>query len=515
MNLIKAIIGLVLVVCLIFALRTGEKKSVNQKEKQNGEKQNKETLKVYCAVGIKIPFEKTVEEFEKLYSVDISSEFKGSGHLMGSVKLNPIGDLFIAADSSYTTSLKKDGLIKETLPLAEMHPVIIVQKGNPKNIKSLADFKREDIKIILANPESASIGNVTKKILEAKGDWEAVSANATKNGVFKPTVTEIANDIKMKVMDAAIIWDAIAKQKNYISDFDIIEVDELKTNKETVTVGILTASKNPSLALKFARFLHAKDKGQKHFEAESFTAIQNADTWEDHPTITLYSGGVNRRAIEKTILEFQEREGVTINTSYNGCGILVGQMKAGGKPDAYFACDTSFMTQVNSRFDKPEVLSQTNIVLVVKKGNPLNIKNLEDLAKPGIRLGVGHPEQAALGTLTKKLLDASGLYEKIKPNISVESPSADMIIAQFKTGSLDACLVYTVNVSYMKDEVELIELKDEKSKATQPFGIANYTNNHYLLERFLEAIKNNHNRFTEAGFNYLGSKNSNEPVGLK
>lgn len=473
--------------------------SSSMKMKANDEK----TLKVYCPAGMKTAFEKASKEFEKLYRVQISAEFKGSGHLMGSIKLNPIGDLFIAADSSYTTQLKADGLIKEILPLAEMRPVIIVQKGNPKNIKSIADFKRDDVRIALANPEAAAIGNITKRILEASKDWEAVSQNATKNGVYKPTVTEIANVVKMKAIDAAIIWDATAKQKNYANDFDLIQTDLLNANKELVTVGVLTNSKNPTLALKFARFLHAKDKGQKVFLEEGFTGVPNADTWSDQPSIILYSGGVNRVAIEKTIVEFQKREGVTINTSYNGCGILVGQMKASGKADAYFACDASFMSEVQNKFGPSVNLSETSIAIIVKKGNPLGIKTLEDLAKPGLKIGVGHPEQSALGSLTKKLLESKSLYEKIKPNIRSETPSADMIVAQFKAGSLDVCLVYIANVVYMKNEIEIIPINEDRAIAIQPFAIANNTNNHYLLERFLEALKNNHSHFLNAGFKYL------------
>ncbi len=54
-----------------------------------------------------------------------------------------------------------------------------------------------------------------------------------------------------------------------------------------------------------------------------------------------------RPAIEQTIAEFERREGVKVTRVYNGCGILVAQMKAGEVPDAYFACDSEFMNQVN------------------------------------------------------------------------------------------------------------------------------------------------------------------------
>ena len=41
---------------------------------------------------------------------------------------------------------------------------------------------------------------------------------------------------------------------------------------------------------------------------------------------------------------------MVITPVYNGCGILVSQMKAGEKPDAYFSCDTKFMDMVQERF---------------------------------------------------------------------------------------------------------------------------------------------------------------------
>lgn len=463
-------------------------------------------LKFYCAVNLKIPFENATKEFTKLYGTEFTGEFKGTGDLMGSVKINNVGDLFIAADASFISMMQSEGILKESLPLAKVHPVIIVQKGNPKGIKSLEDFKNENHKIVLQDPKAGSIGKVMSKILTKTGDWDAISNNATKNGAFQPTVAAVANSIKMKAADAAFVWDTTAKQKAYTSDFDVIELDVLKGNIETPTIGVLSNSKNPTLALKFARFLHAKDKGQTYFKTEGFEGIVNADIWDDSPTITLFSGGMNRISIEKTITEFQKREGITINTNYNGCGILVGQMKAGSKPDAYFACDASFMNDIKEKFGPAENLSQTNIAIIVKKGNPLKIKSLEDLTKPGIKIGTGHPEQSALGALTKKLLDSKGLYEKIKPNISAETPSADMIVAQFKAGSLDVCLVYETSVSYMKNEIEMIKINDEKAIAVQPYAIANYTNNHYLLERFLEALKNNSSNFTNAGFNFLPKK---------
>ena len=114
-------------------------------------------------------------------------------------------------------------------------------------------------------------------------------------------------------------------------------------------------------------------------------------------------------AIEETIGDFEKREGVKITSVFNGCGILTAQMKTmkGSKdfPDAYFSCDVSFMNQVEGLFLAPRDISETDMVVVVPKGNPKNIAGLETLAGPGLKIGVAHPSQSALGALTKSLLE--------------------------------------------------------------------------------------------------------------
>ncbi len=54
------------------------------------------------------------------------------------------------------------------------------------------------------------------------------------------------------------------------------------------------------------------------------------------------------------------------------------------------------MTQVHDLFDDPIAVSTNQLVILVRKGNPLQIRSLKDLGKPGVRLGVGHEKQCAL-----------------------------------------------------------------------------------------------------------------------
>src|SRR5205085_4173911 len=114
---------------------------------------------------------------------------------------------------------------------------------------------------------------------------------------------------------------------------------------------------------------------------------------------------------------------------YDGCGNLVTAMKTGAIPDVFGACDKSFMEEVKQHFPGAIDISTNQLVLVVPKGNPKQIKSLQDLSRPGLRIGVGHEKQCALGALTKETFDRiPGLSKTVKKNVAVVSTSADQLV---------------------------------------------------------------------------------------
>ena len=188
-----------------------------------------------------------------------------------------------------------------------------------------------------------------------------------------------------------------------------------------------------------------------------------------------------RPAIEATITAFEEREGVRVTRVYNGCGILVAQMKAGQVPDAYFACDVEFMKQVRDLFPESDDISQNELVILVKKGNPDQIRSLSDLAKPGLRVGIGHEKQCAMGWLTQRTFDESGVQAEVMKNVVVQTPTGDMLVNQMRSGSLDAAVAYLSNAAGAADSLDAIRIQGLPcSVATQPFGVAKDSANKQL-----------------------------------
>ena len=454
-------------------------------------------LVVYCAAGIAKPIADAAAAYEKEFGTRIQLTYGGSGTLLTNLQVAKRGDVYLAADTSYITLARERDLLDEALPIARIHPVIAVVKGNPKKIHAVDDLLRADVKLALANPDAASIGKLTQKLLEKSGHWERVKAAAT---VFKPTVNEIANDVILGVVDAAVIWDANVRQA---SRLESVTVPEFENVMEEVTAGVLRSCQDPAAALKFVRYLQAPEKGQKSFAAHGYSIV-DGDVWEEAPTLTLYSGGLNRIAIQETLLRFKAREGVDLNVVYNGCGILVGMMKVGGAPDAYFACDRSYLVPVQDKFLPAREVSETDMVIIVQKGNPKNVHSMADLAQPDLKLGVANEAQSTLGGLTNRLLEALNLYESVSKNFKVSSPTADYLVNQMATGSLDAAIVYQANVSEVPDKFDVVRITERSPTAVQPIAVAKDSRHKFLTNRLIDALtsRDSRQRFEAADFRW-------------
>lgn len=461
-----------------------------------------QSLVIYCAASNKSVLEAVRHDYERDCKTALHIQYGPSQTLLASLEVSGTGDLYLPADDSYLTMARGRQLLTDQFPLAEMQAVVAVAKGNPKGITRLSDLLRDDVRLAQGSVEATAIGKLAREALSAKGQWEPVHAHTA---VYKTTVNEVANDLKVGAVDAGIVFDAV------LHDYDTleaVEVPELSAVRAHIAIGVLKSSAQPQLARHFARYLSARDKGLARYREFGFRSVEG-DAWSEHPEITLYAGAMLRPAIEDTITAFEQREGVHVTRVYNGCGILVAQMKAGQVPDAYFACDAEFMNQVRGLFPDAHDVSQNELVILVKKGNPHDIRSLQDLAKPGLRVGIGHEKQCAMGWLTQRTFDEGGVRSEVMKNVVVQTPTGDMLVNQMRSGSLDAAVAYLSNAAGSADFLDAIRIHGIPcSVATQPFGVAKDSTHKYLVDRLLQAIRTDSSkeRFTNEGFRWMDER---------
>ncbi len=492
----------------------------------------KKHLTVYCAAGMRVPAEEIARDYEQKYNVLVELQFGGSNTLLNQLQVNRFADadLFIAADDFYTDKAVTDGLAAETLPIAQQRPVVAVRKDCAKQINSLEDLLQPGVSVAVADPEQAAVGKTMRTLLEkveidGTNRWKQLEERVTADGVFKPTVNDIANDVKLGAVDAAVVWDSTLAMPEYRDELKAVSIPELDADPNLISVAVLRSSTDPTAALRFARFLTARDRGLKIFEKFGTRPVEG-DVWAETPEVSFFCGAVNRRAVEKIIADFQTREGVVVNTEYNGCGTLTSQMKVIanqstelGFPDVYMACDRYYLENVKDWFQDDIDVSDVEMVIAVPKGSKA-VSSLADLVRPGIRVAIGQPDQCTIGALSRRMLESEDLYQKLKEKqkadgeIVVEKISSALLVPDVIAGHVDAALVYITDVLPNADDIDVIRVTTTQNLAVQPFSIARTSDHKYLARRLFRRIAESSEAFESAGFHFrLGTPLKSAPEG--
>ncbi len=233
------------------------------KSSEESDSDAKELL-LYCGAGIRPPVDELVEVFGQLYSVKIAIDYAGSEVLLSKIKLGRRGDLYMPGDSYYIEQAAGAGMILSQKTVCYFVPAILVQKGNPKNIRSLQDLLMSGLKLGLGDPNACAVGRKTLEVFAKNNiSWADVEKNIA---FLSLTVNELGMQIQARSLDAVIVWDAVARY--YANYGDQVPIPIENNCVSTVDIGVLTFTKNKSLAEKFIEFA-ASEHGQaifkKHF----------------------------------------------------------------------------------------------------------------------------------------------------------------------------------------------------------------------------------------------------------
>jgi molybdate transport system substrate-binding protein len=185
--------------------------------------------------------------------------------LLSRIKLSRRGDLYMPGDKHYVDQAAEEGMIRTRKPVCYFVPTILVQKGNPKKIAGLGDLIRPGVKLGLGDTRACAIGRISKRIFE-KNDicWADVEKNLSFQSL---TVNELGMQIQAKSLDAAIVWDAIARY--YAAHGQEVVIPTRQNIISTVEVGVLDFTQNEETARKFVDFA-ASERGRAIFKKHNY-----------------------------------------------------------------------------------------------------------------------------------------------------------------------------------------------------------------------------------------------------
>ncbi|MDD9304168.1 MAG: molybdate ABC transporter substrate-binding protein [Desulfobacter sp.] len=223
-------------------------------------------LTIYSGAGLMKPMEALRTNFEKDHNVEIKVHYGGSGEIFGMLGMGKCCDVFIPGAEKYTNDAKKNGWLKPGTDqkIVKHIPVIVVPKGNPANIQTLADLGRKDVKITLGDPRACAIGKISKKLLEKNKLYDQVKPQVVVSG---PTVNQLLIYVAMNRVQAAIIWeDVVAWAEDKV---EVIRIPDQDNIIKTVPCSVTNCSPNPALAQEFTQYI-SSDKAMAVWEKWGF-----------------------------------------------------------------------------------------------------------------------------------------------------------------------------------------------------------------------------------------------------
>lgn len=223
-------------------------------------------LMLYCGAGIRWPVAELAETFGSRHNVRVECDYAGSELLLSRIKLTGQGDLYLPGDEYYVDQAEAEGLIAEKTTACYFVPVILVQKGNPKGVRTLQDLLQPGLKFGLGDTQACAIGRNCERIFRQAG----ISEKEVESHVaFRAlTVNELGTNVAVGALDAAIVWDAVAA--NFADKTETVAIPAGQNAVSTVAVGVLRSSRHPDLARQFVALLTSPE-GQAVFAKHHYT----------------------------------------------------------------------------------------------------------------------------------------------------------------------------------------------------------------------------------------------------
>jgi molybdate transport system substrate-binding protein len=216
------------------------------------------TLYLYCGAGLRPMMDPAVEAFKKQKpKVRIDVGYAGSGCLLSQLTFSRRGDLYMPGEDFYLTQASEKGYISGQKPIGYFEPVLLVQKGNPKGIKSLQDLSKPGLKVAVGEAQACAVGHATDLMLKQAKMLDKIKRNIV---LEAGNVPELGNAVKLQSVDVSIVWNITGAQ--YPDDCDVVAVDKAYYKPSLAPIGLLKFSKHPQEAQAFVDFL-AGAEGQR------------------------------------------------------------------------------------------------------------------------------------------------------------------------------------------------------------------------------------------------------------
>jgi len=208
---------------------------------------------------------------------------------------------------------------------------------------------------------------------------------------------------------------------------------------------------------------------------------------------------------------FAQERNVDVQYDFGGSETLLPKVIAGVQADIY-VCHDPFEEKVRAagQCAGSALVGYLEPVLAVRPGNPKQIRTLEDLARPEVRLGIGDPQYSTCGEMFVAMLEQKGLKAKVMPQVAVQMRSHSELANGLIAGPLDAVVIWNFAAALYKDKLQVVDLKvPYKPVRVTAVGLARSANP-AVRDAFLEFCRTEKVQTAFKGHGYVKSTMKDE-----
>lgn len=408
-------------------------------------------------------------------------------------------DVFLDMGDTAVRELVKAGrLISGTeVAYAQNYLALIVPAGNPAGIKTIPDLGNPKVHAIgLAEPTENSNGEYAVEALRKAGLWDQLEKAGKIVTTKQPA--ELKPMVGQKKVDAAFIYAPCVHEQPKGEDKPATgppKKTELVGNVPDdlytpfyCTAAVMTGTDNEAAARALVEFLET-DEASEIFQ-EWYFGPPKSKAKEKAEALLVHCGAGIRPPMDELAELFQQRTGTRVDVSYKGSGCLLADIEFSRKGDLYMPGEMEYMDQAKAKgfLVNAQPAATMTTVIVTPKGKQ-DVQSLQDLAKPGLKVGLGSYPEVAVGVAAKKVLDKAGLWEAVQKNVTVGALNVVELANSVKIGALDAAIVWDATAHLVKDDVRIVQIDPKYSyKTTVLLGTLKFTRHPDKAQSFMDLV---------------------------
>jgi len=231
---------------------------------------------------------------------------------------------------------------------------------------------------------------------------------------------------------------------------------------------------------------------------------------EAGPTsLTLFCGSASKPAMEEIAARFERSTRIKVNTIFGGSGTLLSQIELSRQGEIYLPGSPDYIIIGNRKGllveGSERIVAYLVPAIITPAGNPASVHSLEDLARPGIRVGIGNPQTVCLGLYAVELLETNGLLEKVMKNVVTFGGSCSRTANLAAMGQLDAILGWKVFHSWNPDRMTYVPITPQQIPRISyiPISIPIYSKDLELSRSFIDFVLSPAGRSVYQDLGYL------------